>query len=334
MSISIISAAQIIVNLLNDSDQLTLMAITNNIHTMDGSNKFHTMNSNGKNQLRKFIESLEKDSGATNHSLAFEYAFDWVKLQFDSGTLPVDDKSTPLQIIYVSRGIIIKPSETKTVLEVIAAGQSRLNQPIVINTCAIILGELKSQMLGYTLKINQQLNRSISTEIKLMIPDYFSDEKRSVYGREFLNDIATQNYSKYDIDVDASTTKSWLNRLNNYNQNGRMFVVNHRNGNDMLAMATVVVTDIWFKPQFLQSQIIVHQPIYDPNVRGKVLFNCCKFKICLISINFLKFFFFNPFRPSNLHNKNVSGLWSCRHFDVSLRFSRRLNLSFQSVFKW
>lgn len=99
------------------------------------------MNANSKNQLRKFIESLEKDSAATNHSLAFEKAFEWVKSQFDSGALTADEKTTPLQIVYVSRGIIGEPSETKTVLEVIASGQSRLSQPIVINTCAIILGK-------------------------------------------------------------------------------------------------------------------------------------------------------------------------------------------------
>lgn len=113
-----------------------------------------------------------------------------------------------------------------------------------------------------------------------MIPDYFSDEKRSLYGKELLNDIATQNYSKYDIDVDNSTAKSWLNRLNSYNQNGQMFVVNHRNANDMLAVATVAVTDIWFKQPFLKSQIIVHQPIYDQNVKGNFDFIPTNFSDC------------------------------------------------------
>lgn len=127
---------------MNDNDQMMLMVATNNIHTMDSSNKFYAMNSNNKNQLRKFIESLEKDAGITNHSLAFESAFDWIKMQSDSGALSFDGETTPLQILYVSRGLITQLPETKTVLRVIASGQSRLKQPVIINTCAIILGEL------------------------------------------------------------------------------------------------------------------------------------------------------------------------------------------------
>lgn len=120
------------------------MAISNSVHTMDSSKPFYPMDSNNKNQLRKFIESLEKDTSITNHSLAFEYAFDWIKLQSDSGALSFDAKSTPLQIVYVSRGWIAQLPETKSVLEVIATKQQRLKQPIVINTCAIILGESNS----------------------------------------------------------------------------------------------------------------------------------------------------------------------------------------------
>lgn len=117
-----------------------MMAISNSVHIMDSSNKFYVMNSNNKSQLRKFIESWEKDASVTNHSLAFEYAFEWIKSQSDSGTISFDGKSTPLQIVYISRGWIAQSSETKSVLEIIASKQQRIKQPIVINTCAIILG--------------------------------------------------------------------------------------------------------------------------------------------------------------------------------------------------
>lgn len=115
------------------------MAISNSVYTMANS-KFYAMNSSNKLQIRKWIDSLEKDTSATNHSFAFDYAFDWIESHSNSDVLSFDGKSTPLQIIYVSRGVIAQLSETKSVLEVIASNQQRLKQPIVINTCAIILG--------------------------------------------------------------------------------------------------------------------------------------------------------------------------------------------------
>lgn len=118
-----------------------VMAISNIIHTIDGPNQFVAINSTTKNQLRKFIDGLEKDAAATNHSLVFQYAFEWILSQFDSDALQFDEKTTPLQILYVSRGLISHTTDIKSVLETIAIGQAKLKQPIVINTCAIILGE-------------------------------------------------------------------------------------------------------------------------------------------------------------------------------------------------
>lgn len=116
-----------------------IMGISNIIHTMDGPSKFITTNSTMKNSLRKFIDGLERDATATNHSLAFQYAFDWIASQSDS--LQLDEKSTPVQILYVSLGLVSQPTDIKTVLETISVGQAKLKQPILINTCAIILGE-------------------------------------------------------------------------------------------------------------------------------------------------------------------------------------------------
>lgn len=125
--------------MLSDNDQLFMLAVSNSVHIIDSSNKFHAMNPSNKNQLRKFIESLEKEAIPTNHSLAFEYAFEWIKSQSDSGALSFDGRSTPLQILYVSRGWIAQLSEIKSILEIIAAKQQRLKQPVVINTA--IVGE-------------------------------------------------------------------------------------------------------------------------------------------------------------------------------------------------
>lgn len=101
-----------------------------------------------------------------------------------------------------------------------------------------------------------------------LYPFIFADEKRDAVAKEFLSDIANQNYAKYGIDVNVSTSTTWFNHLNNYNQNGSLFIVNHRNTNDMYAVATAAITDIWFEKPFLKSQIIVHQPFYDQTVNG------------------------------------------------------------------
>lgn len=40
--------------------------------------------------------------------------------------------------------------------------------------------------------------------------------------------------------------------------------------NDMLASASVAITDIWFENPFLKTEIIVHPPFYDQIVKGKL----------------------------------------------------------------
>lgn len=93
----------------------------------------------------------------------------------------------------------------------------------------------------------------------------YADETRGAEAKEFLSDIAHQNYAKYGIDVNVSTS----NNLSNYNRNGSLFTVNHRSNNDMYAVATAAITDIWFEKPFLKSQFIVHQSFYDQTVKGE-----------------------------------------------------------------
>lgn len=133
-----------------------IMAISNIIHTIDGPNKFVAMNATTKNLLRKFIDGIERDAAPTNHSLVFQYAFEWIASQFGSDAPESDEKSTPLQILYVSRGLTSQSTDLRTVLETIAIGQSKLKQPIVINTCAIILGEFLDHQLGSIHKLKAE----------------------------------------------------------------------------------------------------------------------------------------------------------------------------------
>lgn len=102
---------------------------------MNETKAFITMNSKNKSLCRQFIESLEKCADPTNHTLAFEYAFKWARSHFEGDS---SESMRPL-LLYISRGYIPNKNAVRNVLATIASGQSRLRQPILINTCAIAL---------------------------------------------------------------------------------------------------------------------------------------------------------------------------------------------------
>lgn len=95
-----------------------------------------------------------------------------------------------------------------------------------------------------------------------------ADEKVGALAKEFLYDVAKLNFSKHGLNEASS---QWYNRLVSYNQQGKMYIVNHRYANDIFASAAAAVTDIWFRQPFLKTQIIIHQPFYDQSVKGM----CC-----------------------------------------------------------
>lgn len=132
------SVARSILNLLNESDALKIILVSNTVRPMNETESFVTMNSDNRSICRQFIESLEKCGDPTNHTLAFEYALEWARLHYEGGN---SDSMRPL-LVYISRGYISTGIEIKSVLQAVAAGQSRLKQPILINTCAIALGEI------------------------------------------------------------------------------------------------------------------------------------------------------------------------------------------------
>lgn len=130
--------ARSILNLLNESDALKIILVSNTVRLMNETESFVPMNSDNRSICRQFIESLEKCGDPTNHTLAFEYAFEWARLHYERGS---SESMRPL-LVYISRGYISTGTEIKNVLQAVAAGQSRLKQPILINTCAIALGEV------------------------------------------------------------------------------------------------------------------------------------------------------------------------------------------------
>lgn len=88
-----------------------------------------------------------------------------------------------------------------------------------------------------------------------------------MYEKQFLNDIANQNYSKYKIAIKLSND-SWHRKLLSYRNGGKLYLVNKRIG-DIQTTATAAITDLWFDETHLYQAIQLHQPYYDAIVQGK-----------------------------------------------------------------
>lgn len=116
-------------------------------HSEDATkNQLYAATVDIKQYFNKFLDTLNKTKEITNHTLAFDYSFRMVDqilndARYKCGELAESEPSAaPILMIYVSRGLLSPMTEAKSVLEAIATGQSRLHRPVIINTCAIILG--------------------------------------------------------------------------------------------------------------------------------------------------------------------------------------------------
>lgn len=146
--------------MLNENDRLTVVGVSNvatsfntyfsqqqqNVKNSDNYYRLYRTNRENKKNIFKYLDSLNKTREITNHTMAFEYSFKLVEnilrlsKQSEGRKIPMN-RSPPVLMLYISRGLVSQMSEAKIVLDTIAIGQSRLDQPIVINTCAIILGK-------------------------------------------------------------------------------------------------------------------------------------------------------------------------------------------------
>lgn len=109
-----------------------------------------------------------------------------------------------------------------------------------------------------------------------------------MYEKQFLNDIATQNYSKFNIDLDTYRNKNlahklvldvnWMNELETTVRKGKMFVVNKRYSNEIIQMATAAVTNVWLNGPYLDKGLRFHQPIYDESVKGNAQFQILNYR--------------------------------------------------------
>ncbi|XP_076463028.1 VWFA and cache domain-containing protein 1-like [Babylonia areolata] len=108
----------------------------------------------------KFIDSLEKQDTTTNHSLGFLTAFEMIEdVLLDGNTL-----SDNAMILYVSRGLLSSLTDAREVMDVVSLHNARTGHKVIINTYAVI-----------------------------------DDGKPIMYEKSFMQDVAYQNFAKYDV---------------------------------------------------------------------------------------------------------------------------------------
>lgn len=139
--------------MLNENDRLTIVGVANKVLSFNSfyaeqidtteKNQMYAATADNKRFFIKFLDTLNKTKEITNHTLAFEYSFDLLERIYNVDAERLDKDGGEAQsvlILYVSRGLLSQMTEAKIVLETIAAGQIRLPKPVIINTCAIIIG--------------------------------------------------------------------------------------------------------------------------------------------------------------------------------------------------
>ncbi|KAL3869969.1 hypothetical protein ACJMK2_042589 [Sinanodonta woodiana] len=111
----------------------------------------------------QFIKNLKKEDTSTNHSLGFQKAFEMIENTLLRGRT---NSMSEAMIIYISRGLLNSLPEAREVMETIATHNSRTGFKVIINTYAVI-----------------------------------DDDRPIMYEKRFLQDIADQNFAKYEIQV-------------------------------------------------------------------------------------------------------------------------------------
>lgn len=130
---------------MSDDDQLTIIGAAGEPNSSDkyintrqsipSDDAFHQIREM-KQYFLDYLNSLNKTNAKTNHTRAFERAFQLLRNTMNEAS----SGKSPVLMLYISRGYAMDVKETKNILEAIAFGQSRLSQPVVISTCAIMFG--------------------------------------------------------------------------------------------------------------------------------------------------------------------------------------------------
>ncbi|XP_064624547.1 VWFA and cache domain-containing protein 1-like isoform X2 [Lineus longissimus] len=168
--------ARHIIRSLSENDRVGLIGLSSKATypRSDGclSEKLAPLTYEAKDFFMHFIDSLGKMESPTDHTLGFFKAFDMIhnSLATSNQTSNSDmendytELSDEAMIMYISRGLLSSLTEAKEVMKTIAMENGRMGHKVMINTYAVI-----------------------------------DDGKPIMYEKSFLQDIADQNFAKYDV---------------------------------------------------------------------------------------------------------------------------------------
>jgi len=221
--------------LLEGTDKVSLVTVSSDANFMyleafpaEAGHGIYSATRGHKEEIYSYINSLSRAPALTNHSLGFEYSFELIHRLQQSGM--INPAEQPVEFVYVTRGLLTNLSDAMAVLRVVADGQRRLRAPVIINTCAVVL-----------------------------------DEKRIMYEKQFLNDVATQNYTKYEIDV-----SSWWPSGQQASQlAGRFFVLSKMHADTSLPQTSSRIFGQLFQEKYLSDTLEVHPPVVDTESGGE-----------------------------------------------------------------
>ncbi|XP_058448231.1 VWFA and cache domain-containing protein CG16868 [Malaya genurostris] len=151
--------------LLNENDRIAIVAINQNLTTTESflectSGPFVNVTMDNRERLLEFVDSLNKTASAAVHVKAFRYAFKSISEIYRGITTEL-----PVVFLYLGRAQLSPiTAAARAVIQTIAEGQSRLPVPVIINTCLILL-----------------------------------DEREITYEKQFITDVTTQNFIKYNL---------------------------------------------------------------------------------------------------------------------------------------
>lgn len=142
------SVAKQMIEVLNPEDRIGLLAIAedssapfltdqcltpNQVPPANDQHAITRATRHNKELLYKFIDSLPKGSGGTNHSIGFQHALEVI------ATSDVGANET-VMLLYISRGLLSSLSEAKTVMQTISEMLPSVRNSVIINTCAVVNG--------------------------------------------------------------------------------------------------------------------------------------------------------------------------------------------------
>lgn len=217
--------AKSMISSLSESDQIAIVVIAADKVTkfwLDSCVKDSAMvgvSSGIKLKIYDFLDNMNRTNGLANHTLGFSTAFEvFNRLYKESNSVNL----LPITFLYISDGVTALFSDARNVLSEVTIGQSKLPHPVVINSCATII-----------------------------------NSRQIPYQTQFLQDITSQNFLKYNIN-----TSSWFHRKGDRSLIGKMFVVN-RTMENLNKIPVSVTTEMFKYKNFINNQFNVHAPYYD-----------------------------------------------------------------------